>query len=117
MTGAPIPAALPRRWDDVPAQRIADGIDRQMIVGRRLMICRLTLGPHVETPAHSHPHEQMTLVEKGRVRFTIGGHAREAVAGDVLHFRPNVVHGATMLDEEVVLIDIFTPIREDFLAP
>jgi len=116
VTGAPIPAALPRRWDDVPAQRVSDGIDRQMIVGRRLMICRLTLGPHVDTPAHSHPHEQMTLVEKGRVRFTIGGHAREAAAGDVLHFPSNVVHGATMLDEEVVLIDIFTPIREDFLA-
>ena len=117
MTGAPIHAAVPRRWHDIPAERIADGIARQMIVGERLMICRLTLGPHVETPAHSHPHEQMTLVEKGRVRFTIGGHAREAVAGDVLHFPPNVVHGATMLDEEVVLIDIFTPIREDFVAP
>jgi len=117
VTGAPIPAALPRRWDDVPAQRIADGIDRQMIVGRRLMICRLTLGPHVETPAHSHPREQMTLVEKGRVRYAIGGHAREAMAGDVLHFPPNVVDGATMLDEAVVLIDIFTPIKEDFLAP
>jgi quercetin dioxygenase-like cupin family protein len=117
VTGAPIPAVLPLRWDDVPARRIADGIDRQMIVGRRLMICRPTLGPHVETPAHSHPHGQMTLVEKGRVRFTIGGHAREAMAGDVLHFPPNVVHGATMLDEAVVLIDIFTPIREDFLAP
>jgi quercetin dioxygenase-like cupin family protein len=116
VTGAPIHAALPRRWDDVPAQRIADGIERQMIVGQRLMICRLTIGPHIDTPMHSHPHEQMTLVEKGRVRFTIDGHAREAVAGDVLHFPPNVVHGATMLDEEVVLIDIFTPIREDFLA-
>jgi quercetin dioxygenase-like cupin family protein len=33
----------------------------------------------------------------------------------VLHFPPNVAHGATMLDEEVVLIDVFTPIREDFL--
>jgi quercetin dioxygenase-like cupin family protein len=116
VTGAPIHAALPRRWDDIPAQRIADGIERQMIVGQRLMICRLTLGPHVDTPAHSHPHEQMTMVEKGRVRFTIGGHAREAAAGDVLHVPSNVVHGATMLDEEVVLIDIFTPIREDFLA-
>jgi quercetin dioxygenase-like cupin family protein len=116
VTGAPIHAALPCRWDAVPAQRIADGIERQMIVGQRLMICRLTIGPHVDTPTHSHPHEQMTLVEKGRVRFTIGGQAREAVAGDVLHFPPNVVHGATMLDEEVVLIDIFTPIREDFLA-
>jgi quercetin dioxygenase-like cupin family protein len=114
---APLEATLARRWDEVPARQIAEGVERQMIVGERLMICRLRLRPSVDTPAHSHPHEQMTVVERGRVRFTIDGREQIAVAGDVLHFAPNVVHGATMLDEEVVLIDIFTPIREDFLDP
>lgn len=103
-------------WRDIPSQRINEGVDRQMVVGVRLMMCRLTLQPHVETPVHSHPHEQMTIVERGRVRFTIDGAPRVVAAGDVLHFPPNVAHGATMLDEEVVLIDIFTPIREDFLG-
>jgi quercetin dioxygenase-like cupin family protein len=51
------------------------------------------------------------------VRFTIAGQPRVANAGDVLHFLPSVAHGATTLDEEVVLIDIFTPLRDDFLAP
>jgi quercetin dioxygenase-like cupin family protein len=105
-----------RRWQDVPREAIAQGIERQMIVGERLMICRLTFQPRVDTPIHSHPHEQFTLVEKGRVRFSIGGAVRVATAGDVLHFPPDVAHGATMLDEEVVLVDIFTPIREDFLG-
>ena len=59
--------------------------------------------------------EQMTLVESGRVLFTIEDQVREVSAGAVLHFPPGVRHGATMLDEEVVLIDIFSPIREDFL--
>ena len=108
---------FPRTWQDVPAQRIAEGIDRQLIVGERLMMCRLTLQPRVETAVHSHPHEQMTIIERGRARFTIAGDVRVVSAGDVLHFPPHVVHGATMLDEEVVLIDIFTPIREDFLVP
>ena len=108
--------AMHQPWHDVPSERIADGIDRQMVVGERLMLCRLTLQPHVDTPLHSHPHEQMTIVERGRVRFTIDGAARIAAAGDVLHVPPNVVHGATMLDEEVVLIDVFTPIREEFLS-
>ena len=102
-------------WNDVPAERIADGIDRQMIVGEKLMMCRLTLQPHVDTPVHSHPHEQMTIIERGRVRFTIDNSPRVAGPGDVLHFPSNVRHGATMLDEEVVLIDVFTPIREEFL--
>jgi quercetin dioxygenase-like cupin family protein len=104
-----------RPWHDVPATRIADGVDRQMVVGEKLMMCRLTLQPHVDTPVHSHPHEQMTIIERGRVRFTIDGDVRVVAAGDVLHFPPNMAHGATMLDEEVVLIDIFTPIREEFL--
>ena len=102
-------------WTTVPVERIADGIERQMIWGERLMICRLRLAPRVVTSVHSHPHEQMTLVESGRVLFTIEDQVREVSAGAVLHFPPGVRHGATMLDEEVVLIDIFTPIREDFL--
>jgi quercetin dioxygenase-like cupin family protein len=103
------------RWDDVPAEQIADGIERQMIVGTKLMVCRLRFRPHVETAVHSHPHEQITMVEKGRVQFTIAGKVSVAGEGDVLHFAPGILHGATMLDEEVVLIDIFTPVREDFL--
>ena len=104
-------------WRGILSERIGEGVDRQMVVGERLMMCRLTLQPHVDTPVHSHPHEQMTLIERGRVRFTIDGSTRVVGAGDVLHFPSNVAHGATMLDEEVVLIDIFTPIREEFLAP
>jgi quercetin dioxygenase-like cupin family protein len=103
------------RWSAVPAESPAQGIERRMMVGERLMICRLRFDPHVVAPVHRHPHEQMTLVERGRVQFTIEGQVRIAAPGDVLHFPPNVEHGATMLDEEVVLVDIFTPIREDFL--
>jgi quercetin dioxygenase-like cupin family protein len=104
-------------WDSVPVEELGGGVNRQMIVGERLMVCRLRFAPQVVTPAHDHPHEQITLVERGRVRFIIGTEERIAQAGDVLHFPPGVWHGATMLDEEVVLIDIFTPLREDFLKP
>jgi quercetin dioxygenase-like cupin family protein len=64
---------------------------------------------------HSHPHEQSTMVERGCVRFTVDGADRLVSPGDVLRLPSGVPHGATMLDEEVVLIDIFSPIREDFL--
>lgn len=102
-------------WSSIPVEHIAEGIERQMFVGERLMMCRLRFAPHVVTAEHSHPHEQMTMVERGRVRFFIEGGERIAGAGDVLQFPANCWHGATMMDEEVVLIDIFTPLREDFL--
>ena len=103
-------------WSSIPVEQLEPGIERQMIVGENLMICRLRIGPNIVTPAHGHPHEQMTIVERGRVLFTIGDEQRIAQPGDVLHFPPGTWHGATMLDEEVILVDIFSPIREDFLT-
>jgi len=103
-------------WSSIPVEQLEPGIQRQMIVGEKLMICRLLIDPNVVTPAHGHPHEQMTIVERGRVLFTIGDQQQIASAGDVLHFPSGTWHGATMLDEEVILVDIFSPIREDFLT-
>lgn len=109
-------SALVTDWTKVPMTVTAPGIERQMIVGQNVMMVRFTFDPFLVTDEHTHPHEQMTLVVKGRVKFIIDGEVRIVSAGDVLHFPPNNRHGATMLDEEVVLIDIFSPIREDFLT-
>jgi quercetin dioxygenase-like cupin family protein len=109
------PIASHLNWSGIPVEQVAEGIQRQMVVGERLMICRFRFAPFLVTPEHEHPHEQMSMVEKGRIRFLVNGVELIAVAGDVLHFPPNCRHGATMMDEEVVLIDIFSPVREDFL--
>ena len=102
-------------WTNIPVEQVAEGIQRQMLVGDQMMICRFRFRPFLVTPEHDHPHEQMTIVERGKVRFFIEGKEQIASAGDVLHFPSQTWHGATMMDEEVVLIDIFTPVREDFL--
>ena len=103
-------------WKSVPIEHPAEGIERQMVVGQNLMICRFRFRPFLVTPEHTHPHEQMSMVISGQVRFLVEGEERIASPGDVLHFPSNCLHGATMMDEEVVLIDIFTPLREDFLG-
>jgi len=54
-------------WDTIPAERVAEGIERQMVVGEKLMICRLKIQPRVVTAVHTHEHEQVTMVERGRV--------------------------------------------------
>ncbi len=108
-------SALVTDWDKIETTEPSPGIKRQMVVGKNVMICRFTFEPFLVTPEHTHPHEQMTLVVKGKVRFFIDGVETIVGPGDVLHFPPHNRHGATMMDEEVVLIDIFSPIREDFL--
>lgn len=107
--------ALITDWNKIPVEQTATGIERQMVVGQNVMMCRFRFQPFVVTAEHSHPHEQMTLVVRGSVKFTIGGEEHILSAGDVIYFPPHNRHGATMLDEEVVLIDVFSPIREDFL--
>jgi quercetin dioxygenase-like cupin family protein len=102
-------------WSAIPVETIAEGVTRQMVTGDRLMVCRLTLAARTVTAIHTHVHEQITLVERGSADFFVEGQWRTAQAGDILLFPSGIQHGATMLDEEVVLIDIFSPPREDFL--
>jgi len=116
MKNAALNGAQHLNWSRILVENPAEGIERQMVVGQNLMICRFRFAPLLVTPEHTHPHEQMSLVVSGRVRFFVEGEERIASPGDVLHFPANCLHGATMMDEEVVLIDIFTPVREDFLA-
>ena len=92
------------RW-----QRMGNALRAGYVVTQRL-------ARGLVTAVHSHPHEQITIVEQGRVRFVVDDQEHVASAGDVLQFPSHVRHGATMLDEEVVLIDIFTPVRDDFLG-
>lgn len=104
-------------WATIPREELGNGVVRQMIYGELVMICRLTIAAGTVTAAHGHVHEQMTIVEAGRVRFVLGSVEKVFGPGDILLFPTGFWHGATMLDEEVVLIDIFSPIRRDLLAP
>ena len=64
---------------------------------------------------HSHPHTQLTHVLSGAFEFNIDGDVRIVKAGDTLYKTPNIPHGCVCL-EKGVLLDTFTPCREDFLT-
>lgn len=63
---------------------------------------------------HSHPHTQITYVVSGKFAFTIEGETRTVTAGDTMLKEDGVVHGCTCL-EAGILLDIFTPMRDDFV--
>ena len=48
-----------------------------------MMICRFRFRPFLVTPEHDHPHEQMTIVERGKVRFFVEG--KERIASAVMY--------------------------------
>jgi quercetin dioxygenase-like cupin family protein len=63
---------------------------------------------------HSHPHTQITFVAEGKFRFTIGDEEKVVSQGDTLQKRHGVSHGCRCL-EKGLLVDFFTPMREDFV--
>ena len=63
---------------------------------------------------HSHPHTQITYVVSGKFAFTIDGETRTVEKGDTMLKQDGVIHGCTCL-EEGILLDIFTPMRQDFV--
>lgn len=64
---------------------------------------------------HHHPHTQITYVVSGEFEFTIAGEVRTVTAGDTLLKEDGVEHGC-VCTKAGVLLDIFTPMREDFIG-
>ena len=63
---------------------------------------------------HSHPHTQITYVVSGKFEVTIGDEKNIVTAGDTMLKKDGIEHGCVCL-EEGVLLDIFSPMREDFV--
>lgn len=64
---------------------------------------------------HHHVEEQLTLVLKGRLKFFIEDTEQVVEEGDSLFFESNMPHGCIVLEDDSEVLDIFTPMRKDFL--
>ncbi|KAB7730958.1 cupin domain-containing protein [Rudanella paleaurantiibacter] len=92
-----------------------EGVKRQiMTFDNDLMMVKVAFETGGIGTLHNHPHTQISYVERGRFEIDIDGTKRELKAGDAYYIPPYVMHGAVCL-EAGVLVDVFTPMREDFL--
>jgi quercetin dioxygenase-like cupin family protein len=103
-------------WAKVPAQEIATGVRIQTPHGERIMLSRVEFDGDAVVPAHSHPHEQAGIVLDGRLELTIAGVARVLDAGDAYLIPGGVEHAARPVGGPCRVLDIFSPIREDYAA-
>ncbi len=91
------------------------GVTRQVLAERdELMVVAFDFQKDAEGALHRHPHVQSTFVRSGRFLFFVDGTERELVPGDSLIVPSNSEHGCRCL-EAGMLIDTFTPRRDDFL--
>ena len=104
------------RRDDMPKEKLMDGIDRRVISGEKGMVAHVYLKKGAVVPRHDHGNEQLTYILEGALKFWIGEPERELVlrAGEVLRIPSNVPHKAEAL-EDTLDIDFFSPPRQDWL--
>ena len=83
--------------------------------GERIMLSYLEMDAEAEVPLHSHPHEQAGMLLKGKLQLTIGDETRIMEPGNMYIVPGGVPHRAVAIDGPVLVLDIFSPIREDYV--
>lgn len=108
--------------DPIQAPKIVQmpGLETTILTGLRgeqmMMALNATLPGHT-VPGHSHPHEQIGMVYRGKARLRIADEERIAQKGDFYCIPAGVPHSDICIgDEPFVMLDIFYPVREDFIA-
>ncbi|WP_455497345.1 cupin domain-containing protein [Coprobacter sp.] len=98
------------RWENV-----GEGISRQILAyNEDIMMVKVKFETGVESTLHAHPHTQVTYVVSGIFEFTTNGETRIVRSGDGVYMKSGVLHGCKCI-EAGLLIDTFSPIREDFI--
>jgi quercetin dioxygenase-like cupin family protein len=103
------------RWDDVRWDVLNERGMRRIVTGEKVMLAMFSFKKGAAVPLHKHVSEQISMVLKGLVRFTIeDGSTHEVGAGEVFIIPSNVGHAAEVLEDTQVM-DVFSPPREDWL--
>ncbi|MDZ7330851.1 MAG: cupin domain-containing protein [candidate division KSB1 bacterium] len=103
------------RNHEVPVEEVLPGMRRQILgYDTDLMLVRVTFDRDVIAPWHSHPHQQVSYIESGAFEVEIGDQKELLRAGDSFVIPSHIGHSAKCI-EPGVIIDTFSPAREDFL--
>jgi quercetin dioxygenase-like cupin family protein len=94
---------------------IIEGVHiKTTVYGKSMLMTEVKLEKGTVIPAHKHPHEQTGYMISGNMDFLVNGAHHIAKPGDSWNIPGNIEHGATALEESVV-IEVFSPVREDYL--
>ena len=102
-------------WESVPLEIMSDMISRKIVMGDKAMVAQVFLKKDAVVPEHHHESEQITYILEGALKFEIEGKEVVVRKGEVLSIPSNVPHRAVAL-EDTVDLDIFSPIRTDWLS-
>jgi quercetin dioxygenase-like cupin family protein len=100
---------------DLDWESVGEGVKRKiMTYDDKVMLVKVHFDEGGIGYKHEHYHSQVTYVESGEFEFSIGNETKLVKGGDSVYIPPHVLHGA-VCTKTGVLIDVFSPIREDFM--
>lgn len=99
---------------DIGPLPIWDGVLARVVEGREITLAIVELAPDSVVAEHQHANEQLGIVLKGSMVFTIGGERRALAAGDTYIIPANVRHDAVTGPGGAVVVDVFAPVRADW---
>ena len=111
-----MPAVTLYNWNELDKDSPRRGIERVAFRGDNAMVVLNWIKPDMQPGPHSHPFEQLVLILQGRTRLHVGDEVLECGPGSMVRVPPNVVHYAEPVGDEVCLnLDVFAPVRSDYL--
>jgi quercetin dioxygenase-like cupin family protein len=87
---------------------------KTLVYGNKTLMTKVRFEKGAVIPPHSHPNEQTGYMVSGQLEFVVDGEQIPAEPGDSWNIAGDVEHGAKALEESVV-IEVFSPVREDYL--
>lgn len=102
------------RWDEIALDKVTEMFSRKIVAGERQMLAQIYLKRGALVPLHRHASEQMTYVLQGALRFVVDGEETIVREGEVLQIPSGVEHQSEAL-EDTFELDVFSPMREDWL--
>ena len=101
-------------WDLLEEEALNPLLGRKAVHGQNTTVARIRLRKGAVVPMHSHPNEQISMLESGALRFMIAGEELVLRAGDALVIPPDVPHMVEPLEDSLA-VDLFSPRREDWI--
>jgi len=99
-------------WKSQTSKKKGEGIYLKTVHSGRMTVAHWSFDADTDLPEHSHPHEQIALLQEGRFALMVQGEERELEPGEVVVIPPDVPHSGRAITASRV-IDIFSPVRED----
>ena len=99
---------------DIEPLEVIPGCRMRTPFGENLMLSYLEMDEGAVVPLHDHPHEQGGILLEGRVELTIGDEVRVCEVGEMFLIPPNTPHKAVAVGGPARVLDVFSPVREDY---